>query len=622
MYKLRNKVKKLEELFETSKLLNSTQDTDYILDFLLEKSLELIKGGDTGVIFLYSKEKGVLEIRSFKGFDNSVTEVKLYPGESMTGITFLKQKPLFFSNSAETKVAMGTMREENKKILEKSLNKKANDLFESICCPLIYREECIGVIVIDNFENQAALTEEDVSLLEAISIQATIAIINAQNYERQLKNNIELEKYNKMLELERNKYRYSTSLHSRFTEMVLDGCTIEDILLEASSLLKRDVFIIDLFYNINHYIFNYYTDLDTIKAIDYNFTKYLRESKKSKYLNVEKSLDFYFSPIMVNKDALGWLCVVSDNDHYSELDNITVERSVTILALELLKINELSNMEQVLKGDFLESLIMNQNKDYIKKCAKNFGFRFDMKHQIIVIEVERDKDVDNQENYEKELKKYIKYYYDVINEKANEIFSNSITLIKGNRIIVILQFSNRNKKDKIDIFLENIVTQNNISFFSRYGKKKVRAGVSDEINDLENFKTSYQNAIQAVRMTRNMVGESLYLFYDDLEIKKILLNSEKKDLEYFISKTLGPLLNYQKNSRNEYLDTLKIYIRSNGNWTYTKDYLHIHGNTLSYRLKRIMSLLDIDLNNYDQRLKIQIAFEILDILPSMDKLKL
>jgi hypothetical protein len=34
-----------------------------------------------------------------------------------------------------------------------------------------------------------------------------------------------------------------------------------------------------------------------------------------------------------------------------------------------------------------------------------------------------------------------------------------------------------------------------------------------------------------------------------------------------------------------------------------------------------MNLLNVDLNNYDQRLKIQIAFEILDILPAMDKLK-
>lgn len=614
------KINKLQELLEASKLLNSTQDTDYILDYLLKKSLELIKGGDTGVIFLYNKETGLLEIRSFIGFENSVVEAKLYPGESMTGIAFLKKETIFFSNSDETKKAMGTMREKNMKVLQKSLNKKQNELLESICCPLIYQGECIGVIVIDNFEHPGALNEEDVSLLEAISIQATIAIINAQNYKRQLKNNADLEKYNKMLELERNKYKYSTGLHSRFTEMILNGCRVEDIILESSSLLQRDIFIIDLFYNINNYIFKYYTNLDTIKSISYNLIKYLRENETSNYYNEDKELHFYFSPIMVNRDTLGWLCVVSDNNQYSELDNITVERSVTILALELLKINELNSMEQSLKGDFLESLIVNQNKDYIMKCAKSYGFRFDMKHQIIIIDVERDKDIVNQEDHQSKFNKYIRYYYSIINEKINRIFSNSIALIKGNKIIVILQLDNDNNKDKIRLFLDNIVTENNVSFFSRYGNKKVRAGVSDEINSLDNFKDAYFNAIQAVRMTKDIQGENLYYFYDDLEIKKMLLNNNKKDLEYFISKTLGPLLNYKKNTRQEYLDTLKIYIKSNGNWTYTKDYLHIHGNTLSYRLNRIMNLLNMDLNDYNQRLRIQIAFEILDILPSMDKI--
>jgi len=324
---------------------------------------------------------------------------------------------------------------------------------------------------------------------------------------------------------------------------------------------------------------------------------------------------------MVNMDTLGWLCVVSDNDYYSELDNITVERSATILALEMLKVNELSHMEQALKGDFLESLIMNQNKDYIMKCAKNYRFCFDRKHQIIIIEIERDRDTVSQEKHEKELKKYIKYYYNVINDKINRIFPNSITLIKGNNIVVILELSNGNSKEKIRSFLEGIVTDNNVSFFSRYGKKKVRAGVSDEINSLESFKTSYLNAMHAIRMTRDIDGENLYFFYDDLEIKKFLLNNDKKDLEYFVSKTLGPLIGCQRNSNKEYLDTLKTYIKSNGNWTYTKDYLHIHGNTLSYRLKRIMSLLNINLNDYNQRLRLQIAFEILDILPSMDEIK-
>ena len=51
--------------------------------------------------------------------------------------------------------------------------------------PLISKDECIGVIVIDNFMGIESLYEEDARVLEAISIQATIAIINAQSHENE-----------------------------------------------------------------------------------------------------------------------------------------------------------------------------------------------------------------------------------------------------------------------------------------------------------------------------------------------------------------------------------------------------------------------------------------------------
>ncbi|RKD21928.1 Sugar diacid utilization regulator [Caminicella sporogenes DSM 14501] len=614
MKNLQSKLYKLNALLEASKLLNSTQDVDYILDFLLKKSLELIEGGDAGAIFLYNKQKNVLEIKSYVGFDSSISEIKLNLGESMTGIAFLRKKSMLFNNLKEINKAIDTMREENKKILRKGLKTKLDRLQSSICCPLIYKEECIGVIVIDNFEDNIPLTYDDMYLLESISVQATIAIINARNYERELRNNRALERYNKMLKEERNKYKYSTSLHSKFTEMVLNGCSIQDILLEVSSLIKRDVFLIDLFYNINNYNFQYYTKLEMIEEISQNLKSYLKNKERSSYFWFEKNLYLNFLPIIVNMDTLGWLGIVSDDNFFSELDNITVEKCITILALQLLKINELNDMEQSLKGEFLESLLLNQNKEYIMKCAKKYKFNFNKNHQMIILNIEMDKNFLIQEKYKKELNRYIKYYYSIINGKINSIFPGSIALINGHSIIIILELDNKDNKKKIKYFLDDIMNMSSKTFFSSRVKRKFKAGISSIIKSIDDFKTAFSNAKQALKIASSIEKDIIYIFYDDLEVKKLLLNNDKKELEDFLLKTLGPLLNYNKKSRNEFLETLKIYITSNGNWTYTKDYLHIHGNTLSYRLNRIMDILKVDLNDYNQRLKIQIAFEILDII--------
>jgi DNA-binding PucR family transcriptional regulator len=138
-------------------------------------------------------------------------------------------------------------------------------------------------------------------------------------------------------------------------------------------------------------------------------------------------------------------------------------------------------------------------------------------------------------------------------------------------------------------------------------------GISQVVRRLHDFSSAYRNAQHTLKTLKNIMPNERYLFFDDLEVKQLLINNNQTTLNTFLEKALGPLLSYEKRSKDEFLETLRIYIKSNGNWTYTKDRLHIHGNTLNYRLARIMALLNMDLNDYQQRLKVQIAFEILDI---------
>jgi sugar diacid utilization regulator/GAF domain-containing protein len=607
-----DKIKKLQSLLEVSKLLNSSKNMNEILSSLLEKSIELVDAADAGTIFIYNKDIKKLEAAATVGYDSYSMNNKLLPGESISGITFLNNKTTFINGSDGVKQAMSTLSEENRSNLEKSLKTTINnsEIYGSICSPLIYKEDCIGVIIINNIKNRAQFDPDDVALIEAISAQATIAIINAGNFEKELRNNKIMEKYGKLQEEEKKIYQYSSSLHEKFTNMILNGANVGDILIELSSLLNRDVFIIDIFNNIDYYNFKYYTGLETINELIEDFIVNLSKTKKVTYFHPDTKLYMNFFPVLVNINILGWLCIVSDNNHYSELDKITIEVGRTMLSLELLKIKELSSIEQAFKGDFFDNLILNNNREYLIKCAKKYKFNFNSKHKIIIFEIKANESTQRQITNNIELTRYIEQYYNVISEAAGRSLQNPISFIKGNNIIIIIE-ENGNEKKNIKKLLDKVVSIDN-RHISR-SKIKITAAVSDIIHCADDFKPAYFATQQVIRMLDNMGGENLYLFYEDLELRKLLLNNPKEDLERFLSITLGPLIEYQKDMK-EYLNTLKIYIQSNGNWTYSKDYLHIHGNTLSYRLNRIMSILNVDLNDYNARLKIQVAFEIYDLL--------
>jgi sugar diacid utilization regulator len=616
------RISKLEAVLEASKILNSSKNADEILDLLLRKSLDLIKGGDTGIIFIYNENNNLLEVRSYVALGNSITDIKIKPGESITGRAFLNQKAGFYKNEDEVREALMTMSTENMANLAKSLKNTIENtkIYGSICCPLMYKENCIGAIVIDNLNNNAQITEDDVSILEAISVQATIAIINAENYKKELQNNEALEKYSRLLEKERNKYKFSADLHIKFTEMVLNGSNIKDILFEVSSLLHHDVFLIDIFYNINFYEFNYLTDIETIISEKSNFISYLSKNRYSSYFDYNVNLHFYFYPIIVNKEVLGWLGIASDNDSYTEIDRIIIEKGLNILALELIKISELSSIEQSMKGDFLDNLIHNENKEYLIKCAENYKFRLNKKHQIIIIEIKAEENLSNQQKVNLELNRYIKYFYEIINKEVSKTLQNSITLIKGNNNIVIIAEEVENIKEKIRSFLDKIIDICSKHYVSINNKYKIafKAGVSGLINGIDDFKTAYLNTLQIIKIADSQEHNfNSYIFFEDLQLEMLLLNNTKETLSQFMLNTLGSLLENQDNSK-DLLNTLKIYVQSNGNWTYTKNYLHIHGNTLSYRLRRIKDLLNIDINDYKERLRIQIAFEIYDLLTVAD----
>jgi sugar diacid utilization regulator len=609
-----NMINKLNAILETSHLLNTAHDVDYILESLLSKSIELIEGGDYGVIFLYNPVSTYLEVKSYVGFTKEVEGIQLKPGESMTGVAFANESPMFYDSSEKVTAYMSNMTPSNKHLLNLATAKKLHTLKGSIACPLIYKDECIGTIVIDNFFNHEPLQREDVSILEAISVQATIAIINARNYEKEIDTNNKLETYNRMLKEEKDKYQYSTKLHTKFTDMVLMGYSIKEIISEISTLMHCDVMLIDLFYNMRASSFIHDEFRSYLSKFEVSIREKLTKQNLTYHLFEQTGHYIHYFPILVNQEILGWLCVLSPSTEFSELNQITIEKGSTTLALELLKLNELNDMEQSFKGDFLDALLLNQNHAYLNKCAKEFNFDFNLPHQIAYIGSDTLAQRLQDEPFRKHAKRYINYYYQILDHALSLSFPGSIALIKDQFIVVIFELANGECNQKIKDFFKQFI--NDIDHLREQKDKMapLYIGVSQIVTNLDDFHNAFKNAQHSLRILKKIKPSERCLFFVDLEVKQLLINNDTETLKIFLDKVLGNLLYYEKKSRDEFLETLSMYIRSNGNWTYTKENLHIHGNTLNYRLTRISELLNVNLNDYQQRLKIQIAYEIIDIL--------
>ena len=76
----------------------------------------------------------------------------------------------------------------------------------------------------------------------------------------------------------------------------------------------------------------------------------------------------------------------------------------------------------------------------------------------------------------------------------------------------------------------------------------------------------------------------------------------------------GRLSAYEDKHRSGYLRTFAVYLRENGSLQRAARQLHVHPNTVTYRLSRVEEITGLDMGRYQDRLMAQVALEILEAL--------
>jgi DNA-binding PucR family transcriptional regulator len=78
----------------------------------------------------------------------------------------------------------------------------------------------------------------------------------------------------------------------------------------------------------------------------------------------------------------------------------------------------------------------------------------------------------------------------------------------------------------------------------------------------------------------------------------------------FRDRLLGPLLDYDRVHRADLVPTLRAFLACSGSWTRCAEELHIHVNTLRYRIQRIEQMTGRDLGRLDARVDLFLALSL------------
>src|SRR5690349_17086187 len=144
---------------------------------------------------------------------------------------------------------------------------------------------------------------------------------------------------------------------------------------------------------------------------------------------------------------------------------------------------------------------------------------------------------------------------------------------------------------------------------------KVVIGIGGTCRDPGEIARSYAQAQRTTQTLRRLSRTGSVAAFGDLGILRLLLQvPELAELRSFAADVLGKLSMHEHEHKSEYLTTLACYFRENNSPQRASRILHVHPNTVAYRVKRIEEITGLRLDNYSDRLIAQVALEILDSL--------
>lgn len=192
------------------------------------------------------------------------------------------------------------------------------------------------------------------------------------------------------------------------------------------------------------------------------------------------------------------------------------------------------------------------------------------------------------------------------------LFENIISfkMYKNIVILPILHYDKINNKEALPKIHMDVAKEIKTHIDSK--SYDITIGIGRYYDSILDISKSYEEAKKALVVSESMANK--ILLFDDLKIYKLITKVEdKEELDIFYKETLYQLEKYDEENNTDFVDTLRTYFDCNENMQVSSENLHVHINTMKYRISRIKSILGIEEFSTDKKVELYLALKIKEI---------
>jgi purine catabolism regulator len=133
----------------------------------------------------------------------------------------------------------------------------------------------------------------------------------------------------------------------------------------------------------------------------------------------------------------------------------------------------------------------------------------------------------------------------------------------------------------------------------------------------QGVRASHREGEHALRISARLQSPRAVAAFADLGLHRLLVAmTQHAEMEDFYRQAAGALVAYDERTGAGLMETLDAFFGCHGSPTDTAQRLHLHRNTVLYRLKRIEEVGALRLDDPATRLNLHLCLRIRDVLPA------
>lgn len=572
-------VKELVFLQRLALAAASTPQPDALMQLIIQETTGALET-DVCSIYLWDGSVEALLLTATNGLSQlAVGKARMKLGEGVTGWVAQHRQP----------VVVPDVRDEPRFKWMPGVDQAR--FVSMVSVPVLAGPRMVGVLNVQTVRPRV-FTEPDIGFLSAIAAQVA-GIIERSELQRRLEQQL-------------RESELSHAIHARFTQLALAGAGTRTILEAIEAIAGGRVALYD---PQGRWLMGEGTGLPRRLELPGS------AGGERTFPPAGGGAGGRLLPMRAGEEVLAWLWAGEAEAGVDAGSRMrALEPGATVLALELSKERAAAEVERRLRGDLLEALLTrglaDAEADRLAHQAERLGFRVAQRTWVIVIEP--DDEASRRVLTGGGIQDRV---HGALGDLVRRRYPGSLVVSRASGMVILVPSADGAEGEELEALhrFAELWLKTTVSVGRTIS---VSAGIGNRTASIADLPRAHDEARQAMRLVRHGGRRGTVATYRGLGAFRLLLEVEwPESLRRYVEEMLGALQRYEAGLKTPLLRTVEQLILAHWNQRAAARRLHVHINTLLYRMQRIEQLTGFSLSDPETRVALAVAVRARSLLP-------